>query len=86
MMSILLWLLFGALVGWAAGIIMNTQSSLLGNIIFGIIGSIVGGYVASQLGFGSLGGGFNFDPVNIAIAIGGACIVIFVAGFFRRKR
>jgi len=85
-MSILLWLLFGALVGWLAGIIMKTQSSLLGNIVFGIIGSIVGGYVAAQLGFGRLGGDFSFDLVNIAIAIGGACIVIFVAGLFMRRR
>jgi len=86
-MSILLWLLFGALVGWIAGIIMNTQnSSLLGNIILGIVGSMVGGYAASQLGFGNLGGDFSFDLVNIAIATGGACIIIFVAGLFRRKR
>ena len=86
LITILLWLLFGALVGWVAGIIMNTHnSSLLRDIILGIVGSIVGGYVASLLGFGNLGGDFNFDLVNIGIAIGGACIVIFVAGLFRRR-
>jgi len=77
--TILLWLLFGAIVGWLAGIVMKSKASLTWNIILGIIGSVVGGFVASLLGFGQLGGGFSFDLVNILIAIGGACLVIFLA-------
>lgn len=77
--SILLWLLFGALIGWLAGIIMKSQKSLLMNIICGIIGSFVGGFVASVLGFGDLGGTFSFDLVNILISVGGACLVIIIA-------
>lgn len=77
--SILLWLLFGALVGWLAGIIMKSKKSLLMNIICGIVGSFVGGFIASFLGFGELGGDFSFNPINVLIAVGGACVVIFIA-------
>jgi len=85
LISILLWLLFGALVGWLAGMIMNSQSSLVGNIIFGIVGSFVGGFIASLLGFGNLDGGFSFNLMNILISIGGACLVIFLVGALQRK-
>ena len=46
LVSILLWLLFGAFIGWIAGIIMKSQSTLGRNIILGIVGSFVGGFVA----------------------------------------
>ena len=78
LISLLLWLAFGALVGWLAGIIMKSNKSLLGNIILGIVGSFVGGFIASLLGFGSLGGGFSFNIVNVAISVAGACLVIFI--------
>jgi len=76
--SILLWLLFGALIGWLAGLIMKTESSLIINIIIGILGAIAGGFIASLLGFGSFGT-FSFNIVNILISIGGACLLIFLA-------
>ena len=84
LITILLWLLFGALVGWLAGIIMKSQNSLLVNIILGIVGSLVGGFVASLLGFGSFGAAFSFNVVNIIISIAGACLVILIARIFKK--
>ena len=86
MITILLWLLFGALVGWLAGIIMKSKKSLLGNIVLGIVGSFVGGFIASLLGFGSLSGGFSFDIINIIISVAGACLVIYIARALKGKR
>ena len=85
LISILLWLLFGALVGWLAGIIMKSRSSLGRNIILGIVGSLVGGFIASLLGFGELGGDFSFDLTNILVAVVGSCLVIFLVGALQRK-
>lgn len=84
--SILLWLLFGALVGWIAGAIMKSRSGLLTNIICGIAGSFVGGFIASLLGFGSLGGSFSFNVMNIIISVGGACLVIFLVRVIRGNK
>ena len=82
-MQILLWLLFGALVGWIAGLIMKSDNSLLRNIILGIIGSIVGGFIASILGFGEFGADFSFNLTNIIISVAGACLLIFLSRVFK---
>jgi uncharacterized membrane protein YeaQ/YmgE (transglycosylase-associated protein family) len=78
-LQIILWLLFGALVGWIAGIIMKSRGSLVRNIVCGVVGSFVGGYMATFLGIGSISGRANFDIVNVVISIIGACVVIFLA-------
>jgi uncharacterized membrane protein YeaQ/YmgE (transglycosylase-associated protein family) len=49
-MSFILWILFGALVGWLASIVMRTnarQGALL-NIIVGIIGAFIGGWLFNR--------------------------------------
>jgi len=84
LITILIWVVFGAIAGWIAGSIMKLKSTLLWTIILGIIGSFVGGFVASLIGFGSLRGSFSFDePVNLLIslliAVAGACIIIILA-------
>jgi uncharacterized membrane protein YeaQ/YmgE (transglycosylase-associated protein family) len=49
MINLILWLLFGALVGWLASIVMRTdaQQGTLLNIVVGIIGAMIGGYLAA---------------------------------------
>jgi uncharacterized membrane protein YeaQ/YmgE (transglycosylase-associated protein family) len=59
-MEILFWILFGALVGWVASLIMKTDAKqgALANIAVGIVGAILGGFIANL--FGSSGvTGFN---------------------------
>src|ERR1051325_2248249 len=54
MINFILWLLFGALVGWLASIVMRTdaQQGALLNIIVGIIGAMLGGFLFNLLGIG----------------------------------
>ena len=51
-MGILLWIIFGALAGWLASVIMDTNESQgwLGNIIIGIAGAFIGGAIGQALG------------------------------------
>jgi uncharacterized membrane protein YeaQ/YmgE (transglycosylase-associated protein family) len=76
-MGIILWIVFGAIVGWIASLIMKTdaeQGTLL-NILVGIIGAVVGGWVMSF--FGEIGvTGFNL--YSFLVAIIGA--IVFIAG------
>lgn len=81
-MGILLWILFGALVGWIASMIMNTnaQQGTLLNIVVGIVGAVIGGWVMSY--FGETGTtGFNL--YSFVVAIIGACILIGIVKMIR---
>lgn len=75
-MNILLWILFGALVGWVASLIMKTDDSqgAFANIIIGVIGAFIGGGIARMLG-GEGVTGFNLGSLIVAIL--GAMVLIF---------
>jgi uncharacterized membrane protein YeaQ/YmgE (transglycosylase-associated protein family) len=78
-MNIILWLIFGALAGWIASMIMGTNRSqgLLLDIIMGILGAFIGGFLASNL----LGRGVTnnpFDLVSLLIAVVGAVILTMI--------
>lgn len=74
-MGIILWLIFGGLVGWVASMIMGTNASqgLLLNIIVGMIGAVIGGILMSWLGQSDITG-FNF--YSFCVALLGAIILL----------
>ena len=47
MINIITWIIFGALAGWLASIIMktNAEQGAVANIIIGIIGAFLGGFI-----------------------------------------
>lgn len=80
-MEIVLWVIFGALVGWIASMIMNTneEQGALANIVVGIVGAMIGGFIARQ--FGSEGvSGFNLSSFFIALM--GAILLIGIVKLF----
>lgn len=83
--NIIMWILFGALVGWIASLIMKTdaEQGAVGNIIVGIIGAFLGGAVARIFG-GSGVTGFNLGSLLIAIL--GAVILLFFLKMFTGNR
>jgi len=82
-MGILLWIVFGALVGWIASLIMNTdgQQGAVLNIIVGIIGAVVGGWVMSTMGESGVSG---FNLYSFLVALVGAVLLIAVVKAVRR--
>jgi uncharacterized membrane protein YeaQ/YmgE (transglycosylase-associated protein family) len=78
--SLLIFLAIGALVGWLAGFILKENGlGLLGNIIVGIIGSVMGGYLFSLLGITTEGYvGF------IIMAVIGAVILLAIIRMIRK--
>ena len=81
-MNILLWIGLGALAGWLAGLIVGGEKrGILGNVVLGILGSIVGGFAASLLGLGGVDG---FNAYSLLVAVGGACLVLWISGLARR--
>ncbi|PKK99690.1 MAG: GlsB/YeaQ/YmgE family stress response membrane protein [Tenericutes bacterium HGW-Tenericutes-2] len=83
-MYILLWLLFGAVVGWLASIVMNKNHSmgLLANIIIGLVGSALGMWLMSILGFGSVD---SFSFLGLLVSVGGASLLIALISSLKRR-
>ncbi len=67
-MNIIVWIVFGALAGWVASLIMRTDAEQGGlmNIVVGIAGAIVGGFIMQAIG-GSGVTGFNLSSLLVAI-------------------
>lgn len=81
-MGIILWVIFGALAGWIASMVMGTNAQQGGglNIVVGIVGAVLGGWVMSSFGAGGVGG---FDLYSLLVAVLGACIFIAIARALR---
>ncbi len=74
-MGILLWILFGALAGWIASLVMGTdarQGTIL-NIAVGVVGALVGGFI---FGFFGESGITGFNLYSLAVAVLGSIIFL----------
>ena len=83
-MGIIMWIIFGALVGWIASLLMgtNNQQGGFANIVIGIIGAVVGGFLAQLIGWGGISG---FNLSSFLVALGGAVILIMIVKTFSRS-
>ena len=80
-MGIIIWIVFGALVGWVASHIMGEEGGLLRDIIVGIVGAVVGGFIMSLIGKSGVG---SFDLYSFGVALLGACVLLYVMRAIRR--
>ena len=80
-MSILLWIVLGALAGWIAGAIMGTSKGLVTNIVVGIVGAFLGGWLFQQ--FGNQGV-TCFNVYSLLVAVVGAIVLLVIVRAFRR--
>ena len=84
MINLILWLLFGALIGWLASLVMGTneqQGSLL-NIIVGIVGAAIAGLL---FGANTINSGV-FSLPALLVSFVGALILLGVVNLVRRGR
>lgn len=82
-MNIILWLVFGALAGWIASLVMGTDESMgaLANIIVGILGAVLGGVIFNLFGFGGVTG---FNVGSLVVAVIGSIVLLWLVSQFRR--
>ena len=79
-MGIIVWIIFGALVGWVASMIMGSNEGLVLDVIIGIVGAVIGGYVMSLLGKTGVTG---FNLYSFLVALAGAVILIAIVKALR---
>ena len=80
--TIIVWLVIGAIAGWLAGMIVKGFGlGLIGNIVVGIVGAVIAGWLLPRLGI-SIGGGIIAQIINAVI---GAVILLVIIGLVRRS-
>lgn len=83
-MNILVWIIFGAVVGWVASMLTKTdqQFGAIANILIGIVGAFIGGMISQSLG-GSGVTGFNI--MSFIVALIGAVILLGLYHLIARR-
>lgn len=81
-MGIIVWIIFGAIVGFIASHIMGSGDGLVWDIIIGIVGAMLGGFIMNAFGRSGVTG-FNF--YSFIVAILGALALLWIVRAFRRK-
>lgn len=78
-MSIILWIILGALAGWIASMIAGTDArqGALGNIVVGILGAFLGGWLMQMFG-GSDADLGTLNIYSLLVAIAGATLLLFI--------
>ncbi len=81
-MGILSWIVMGLIVGVIAKLIMpgKDPGGFIITICIGVAGAFLGGFIGSQLGFGSITG-FNFR--SFITAVGGSIILLIMYRLFK---
>jgi len=80
-MGILLWILFGALVGIVASFIMKSELGLILDIFVGIVGAIIGGWIMSLINKSGITG---FNLYSFLVALLGAVLLLALIRALRR--
>lgn len=85
MINFIVWIIVGALIGWAASVIMRTNSrqGLIADIIVGIVGAFLAGIFLSPLfNIGTINEG-DFSIPALLVSLGGAIILLAISKLFR---
>jgi len=79
------WIVFGALAGWVASIVMGTsgRQGCLTNIIVGVLGAFLGGLLVELLTGRGVAFGWNWRSFIVAVI--GAVILLAITGWGRRR-
>lgn len=83
--SLIAWIIVGAIAGWLASIVMKTNASqgLIMDIIVGIVGGLIGGWLLSALGVGGAVTGINIGSILTAFI--GAVVLLAILRLIRRS-
>lgn len=75
-MSIIAWLVVGAIAGYLAGFLVKGDESLgvIGHIVLGIVGALIGGFVVGLLTNTDYTTGINIPTIVVAVI--GAIIAV----------
>lgn len=83
-MSVLGWIVMGLLAGWIARALLpgRQPGGLVITMIVGIVGAAIGGWIGTQLGWGSISG---FDLRSLGMSVAGSVVFLLILGAIRGR-
>lgn len=88
-MTIIAWLVIGAIAGYAANFLLGTKSGIVMTVAFGVVGAVVGGVVGNFLTSGGFDPGDlmrTFNIQSVIVATLGALGLGALGGWFGKRR
>jgi uncharacterized membrane protein YeaQ/YmgE (transglycosylase-associated protein family) len=85
MINVIVWMMVGALLGWLASLLINTEAAPHTRLPVGVgvIGALVTGLVVTPVvGGGNINPG-NFHPVSLLAPLAGASLLLAAFNLFR---
>jgi uncharacterized membrane protein YeaQ/YmgE (transglycosylase-associated protein family) len=86
-MSIVAWIVLGAIAGYLAGFLVKGDEGLgvIGHVVLGIVGALIGGFLAGLLFRRDFTSGINIETIVVA-TIGAIIAVVVVSAITGRNR
>ena len=82
--NLLICLVLGGLIGWAASTLLRMREGIPLNVIVGIVGAVLGGWFLSPfVGVSTINQG-NFSVPGLIVSFLGAVILLLIVNFVRR--
>jgi uncharacterized membrane protein YeaQ/YmgE (transglycosylase-associated protein family) len=82
-MNIILWLVVGGLIGWAASAIMRTREGIALNVVVGIVGAALAGWLLTPLVGVSTINQSNFSAASLLVSLLGAVLLLVIVNSLR---
>lgn len=84
-MYLLLWILFGGIVGWLASLLTHNDSrmGIIANIVVGLVGAAIGGLISHLVGWGGV---LLFSWAGLGFALLGAVILLLLVNAIHGNR
>jgi uncharacterized membrane protein YeaQ/YmgE (transglycosylase-associated protein family) len=83
-MNIIIWLVVGGLIGWAASTLMRMRERIALNVVVGIVGAALGGWLLSPLFGVSTLDQSNFTAASFLGSFVGAALLLVIVNWVRR--
>jgi uncharacterized membrane protein YeaQ/YmgE (transglycosylase-associated protein family) len=82
-MNIVMWLVVGGLIGWAASLVWHDLEGIVVNVIVGIAGAFIAGWLlAPTVAAGAVNAG-DFSLGGVAVSLLGAVALLAVVNLVR---
>lgn len=88
MITLIVWLVVGGVLGWIASLVMRTdgQQGVILNVVVGIIGAAIGGWLISPLLGAPTINQNVFSVPSLLVSLIGAIVLLAIVNLVRRGR